>query len=112
MTTYKKEPVLLVEESTRFETPTIVQVFDCMAEARESIQEIILTLSGRMQPFEVSPSGDVTWYGNNLRYEGGNKFSRTVRARFYLVRLLQAIKGFNIQTDEDNDPLVMIRNAD
>jgi hypothetical protein len=111
MMTYNNEPVLLVEKSTRFETPTILRVFDCMADARESIQEIILTLSARMQPFEVGPSGVVTWYGG---FQPGkeNEVARPVRARFYLVRLSLAIKGFNIQTDEDGDPLVMIRNAD
>ena len=110
MTTYKNEPVLLVEKSTRFETPTIVRVFNCMADAREAIQEIILTLSGRMQPFEVSPSGDVTWYGGS-QLSKQNEVVRSVKAQFYLVRLSLTIKGFNIQTAEDDDPLVMIRNA-
>jgi hypothetical protein len=111
MMTYNNEPVLLVEESSRFKTPTVVQVFACLADARESVQEIILTLSARMQAFEVGRSGDVTWYGRNLLYKGGDEFERTVRARFYLVRLSQAIKGFGVQTDEDGDPLVTIRNA-
>lgn len=110
MTTYNNEPVLLVEKSTRFETPTVVRVFNRMADARESIKEIILALSGRMQPFEVSPSGDVTWYGG-FQLSKEKEVVRSVKAQFYLVRLSLALKGFNIQTDEDDDPLVMIRKA-